>query len=104
MFEPCLALPRDPYEARVIAVNLDQLAVALRDWSPDGWRAQSEASETNELFTRLVKRLNPEELDARQRRAAMHSASEVASVLRVLWPEVQQAAAPAEGDLALARS
>ncbi|MDQ3809427.1 MAG: hypothetical protein M3336_03965 [Chloroflexota bacterium] len=103
MFEACLALPRDPREARLIADNLEQLAAALSDAGRD-WSELSGAADASGLFPRLVAHLKPGEMNPRQRLAAMHSATEVASVLRVLWPEQRRRLAEVEDERALAMS
>jgi hypothetical protein len=87
MFEACLSLPKDPKEARLIAESLEELASALRDWSHDAWVEAGTAEKGTRLFDRLVAHTQPAALDTRQRVKAMHSAGEVADVLRVLWPE-----------------
>ena len=90
MFEACLSLPRNAYEAELIADNLDALACALRDWPAQAWRTVASTSslpDSSGLFDRLVSRTAPAALDASHRRQALESAETVAGVLRVLWPE-----------------
>src|SRR5689334_23192110 len=86
-FEACLALPRDPREAALIADNLEALARALRDWPMDAWlKVHAETKAEGGLFERLVARAAPAALDPRSKQAAMQSAEAVAGVLRVMWP------------------
>jgi hypothetical protein len=89
MFEACLSLPQNRREALVLADQLDALARALRDWPVDAWRAVSArpATESGELFERLVARTAPAAMKPSQRTRALRSAQSVADVLRVLWPE-----------------
>ena len=105
-FEACLALPRDPREAELIADNLEALARALREWPDDAWRrllAEDKPTEAGGLFERLVARTAPAALDKHQRARALESAAAVADVLRVLWPEARpSAAAPSSEALAIA--
>jgi hypothetical protein len=113
-FEPCLSLPRNQHEAKLIAENLEALARALREWPAEAWRTvpsapAAEASDdaaSSDLFKRLVARTAPIALDLRQRTGALQSAEAVAGVLRVLWPEHSATQWPreADGDLVLATS
>lgn len=104
-FEACLALPRDPREAQLLADNLEALARALREWPDDAWRqliAEDKPTEAGGLFGRLALRTAPAALHKEHRARAMQSAEAVADVLRVLWPEARTRAAAPEADLALA--
>ena len=90
MFEACLSLPRNAYEAELIADNLEALARALRDWPAEAWRTAASTSSLPDspgLFDRLVSRTAPVTLDADHKRQALDSAEAVACVLRALWPE-----------------
>ena len=87
MFEACLALPKDPREARLIAESLEELSQALREWSHEAWVQAGTTEKGTRLFDRLVAHTQPAALDTYQREKAMHSAAEAADVLRVLWPE-----------------
>jgi hypothetical protein len=88
MYEACLSLPRNPYEAGLIAENLEALARALRDWPAEAWRTVASSSpDSPGLFDRLVSRTAPAALDAGHKTQALESAEAVAGVLRVLWPE-----------------
>jgi hypothetical protein len=88
-FEACLALPRDPREAALLADNLEALARALREWPVEAWieLALREPSESDGLFQRLAVHTAEAALDALQRARATDSAEAVAGVLRVLWPD-----------------
>jgi hypothetical protein len=92
-FEACLALPRDPREAAVIADNLEALGRALRHWPDEAWRklATTPSDRPDGLFERLAMRTAEAALDARQRTQALESAEATAAVLRVLWPETTAA-------------
>ena|SRR5438270_1604191 len=96
MFEACLALPKDPREAQLIAESLEALARALRDWPTEAWHAVDTAPKGPGLFERLVARTQEAALDARQKPLATESAEAVADVLRVLWPETHAATFPQE--------
>ena len=104
MFAACLSVPKNPYEARLVADALESLARALREWPADAWRRldamASRPTEPDGLFERLVARARPLALDPRQREEAIHSAEAVAAVLRVLWPEARagRGAGPALGE------
>jgi hypothetical protein len=87
MFEACLALPKNPNEAKLIADNLDALANALRDWPHEAWQKVSTTEPQGGLFERLVAGTAEAALNPTHRTKAMQSAEAVADVLRVMWPE-----------------
>jgi hypothetical protein len=87
MFEACLSLPKNPSEAKLIADNLDALARALKEWPDDAWLKVSTEQPKGGLFERLVAGTAEAALNPMHRSKAMQSASAVADVLRVMWPE-----------------
>ena len=90
LFEACLSLPHNAYEAELLADNLEALARALRDWPAEAWRTVASTkslSDSSGLFDRLVSRTAPAALEAAHKRHALESAEAVAGVLRVLWPD-----------------
>src|SRR5919198_143747 len=90
MFESCLTLPQNPYEARLLADSLEAVARALREWPVDAWLKLVRSSDPQRarppgLFDRLVARVAPVAVRPRQRKEAIASAEATAAVLRCLW-------------------
>jgi hypothetical protein len=101
MFESCLTLPQNPYEARLIADNFEAVARALREWPVDAWlklarSSNPEGARRSGLFERLVARVAPLAVRPRQREQAIASAEATAAVLRCLWPAASYTTAQGE--------